>query len=71
METLEFIIYPDGRVVEKVIGVSGSACTDLTAEIESQLGHLIHRSSSADYFYQSSQSTVTTERLIGVYESWT
>ena len=43
METLEFIIYPDGRVQEKVTGIVGSSCTEVTAAIEAELGlSLIH-----------------------------
>ena len=34
METLEFIIYPDGRVEERVTGIVGSSCADVTAAIE-------------------------------------
>ena len=35
METLEFIIYPDGRVQEKVTGIIGASCTEVTARITS------------------------------------
>ncbi|MGB7519243.1 MAG: DUF2997 domain-containing protein, partial [Spirulinaceae cyanobacterium] len=28
METLEFIIYPDGRVQEKVTGIVGCSCSE-------------------------------------------
>ena len=38
METLEFIIYPDGRVKEMVTGIVGSSCAEVTAAIEEQLG---------------------------------
>jgi len=34
METLEFIIYPDGRVKETVTGIVGSSCQEVTAAIE-------------------------------------
>jgi len=33
METLEFIIYPDGRVEERVTGIVGSSCAEVTAAI--------------------------------------
>jgi len=57
METLEFIIYPDGRVQEKVTGVVGSSCAEVTAAIEVQLGQVVNQELTSDYFSQpSSQS---------------
>jgi Protein of unknown function (DUF2997) len=53
METLEFIIYPDGRVHEKVTGVVGQSCTVVTAAIESELGHVVSQSQTAEYFTQN------------------
>lgn len=41
METLEFIIYPDGRVQEKVTGIIGKSCQEVTEAIEAQLGRII------------------------------
>jgi Protein of unknown function (DUF2997) len=53
METLEFIIYPDGRVHEKVTGVVGQSCTIVTAAIESELGDVVSQSQTAEYFNQN------------------
>ncbi len=53
METLEFIIYPDGRVHEKVTGVVGQSCTVVTAAIESELGDVVSQSQTAEYFNQN------------------
>jgi hypothetical protein len=50
METLEFIIYPDGRVQEKVTGIIGKSCEEVTAAIEAQLGRVISQEKTADYF---------------------
>ncbi len=63
METLEFIIYPDGRVQERVTGIVGASCAEVTAAIEAQLGHVIHQEQTSEYFAQSVQqsSTVTTQ----------
>jgi hypothetical protein len=55
METLEFIIYPDGRVQEKVTGIIGSSCAEVTAAIEAQLGIVLQQESTAEYFAQSVQ----------------
>ena len=57
METLEFVIYPDGRVQEAVIGLAGSSCTEVTSEIEAQLGHLITQDLTSDFFTISSAET--------------
>ena len=53
METLEFIIYPDGRVHEKVTGVVGQSCTVVTTAIESELGDVVSQSQTAEYFTQN------------------
>ncbi len=59
METLEFIIYPDGRVQEKVTGVVGHSCTVVTAAIESELGDVVSQSPTAEYFNQQLELTAT------------
>jgi hypothetical protein len=59
METLEFIIHPDGRVQEKVTGVVGQSCTVVTAAIESELGHVVSQEQTADYFTQSLELTAS------------
>jgi hypothetical protein len=53
METLEFIIYPDGRVKETVTGIVGSSCQEVTAAIEEQLGVVISQVSTAEYYAQN------------------
>ncbi|MEB3314259.1 MAG: DUF2997 domain-containing protein [Cyanobacteriota bacterium] len=53
METLEFIIYPDGRVQETVTGIVGQSCAEVTAAIEAQLGLVLDRQQSSDYYAQS------------------
>jgi Protein of unknown function (DUF2997) len=50
METLEFIIYPDGRVLEKVTGIVGTSCAAVTAQIEAQLGRVVAQSQTSEYF---------------------
>ncbi|HBE17907.1 MAG TPA: hypothetical protein DEG17_02995 [Cyanobacteria bacterium UBA11149] len=53
METLEFVIYPDGRVQEKVTGIVGSSCAEVTAAIEAQLGRVVSVEHTSEYFNQS------------------
>jgi L-serine deaminase len=59
METLEFVIYPDGRVQEKVTGVVGQSCTVVTAAIESALGDVVSQSQTAEYFATNHQLELT------------
>jgi hypothetical protein len=59
METLEFVIYPDGRVQEKVTGIVGRSCTEVTAAIEAQLGVSLDRELTSEYFTQTVQQTAT------------
>ena len=50
METLEFVIYPDGRVEEKVTGIVGASCAEVTAAIEAQLGHVFKSEQTSEFF---------------------
>jgi Protein of unknown function (DUF2997) len=50
METLEFVIYPDGRVQETVTGVIGASCAEVTALIEAQLGQVTSFQQTSEYF---------------------
>jgi len=61
METLEFIIYPDGRVQEKVTGIIGSSCAEVTAAIEEQLGEVLTQKPTSEYFAQPITQEATTQ----------
>lgn len=50
METLEFIIYPDGRVKETVTGIVGSSCQEVTAAIENQLGVVVDQKPTSEQY---------------------
>ena len=64
METLEFIIYPDGRVKETVTGIVGTSCQEVTAAIEAQLGRVVSQEKSSEYFSsQVNQSANTTNQV--------
>ena len=61
METLEFIIYPDGRVMETVTGIIGSSCAEVTSAIEAQLGTVVDTEQTSEFFAaQVYQTNVTT-----------
>ncbi|MEO0825324.1 MAG: DUF2997 domain-containing protein [Cyanobacteria bacterium J06635_15] len=55
METLEFVIYPDGRVKELVTGIVGVSCAEVTAAIEAELGQVMAQEKTSDYYAQSAQ----------------
>lgn len=59
METLEFIIYPDGRVQEKVTGIVGASCQEVTAAIEAQLGRVVSQEKTSEYFTQQNNQSIT------------
>ena len=52
METLEFIIYPDGRVKETVTGIVGKSCQEVTEAIEAQLGRVVSQQQTGEYYEQ-------------------
>lgn len=59
MESLEFIIYPDGRVLEKVTGIVGSSCQEVTAAIEASLGVVVDREKTSEYYHQTVTQSAT------------
>jgi hypothetical protein len=63
IETLEFTIYPDGRVQEKVTGVTGSSCTKVTAEIEEAIGQVVAHSPTEEFFTQENAQTASNSNL--------
>ncbi|MEZ2228907.1 MULTISPECIES: DUF2997 domain-containing protein [unclassified Microcoleus] len=69
METLEFVIYPDGRVQETVTGIMGASCAEVTAAIEAQLGVVLHQESTSEYFTQTlHQSAEATTQV--AFSDW-
>lgn len=71
METLEFIIYPDGRVKETVTGIVGASCAEVTAAIEAQLGVVVAQQATSEFFAQSNeQATSETVAARASYSQW-
>lgn len=68
METLEFVIYPDGRVQEKVTGIIGASCAEVTAAIEAQLGRIVSTEQTSEYFAQA--QTVEQSSTVTAQASW-
>ena len=48
-ERLIFTIRPDGTVEERVEGVLGPACEELTMPVEERLGEVVERTYTAEY----------------------
>lgn len=69
METLEFIIYPDGRVQEKVTGIVGSSCAEVTAAIEAQLGLVLTQEPTSEFFTSAVQQTAAATAK-ATYSEW-
>ncbi|ASC74245.1 hypothetical protein XM38_052200 [Halomicronema hongdechloris C2206] len=71
METLEFIIYPDGHVKEVVTGIVGTSCAEVTAAIEAQLGRVVSQEKTSEYFAQPVNQTSETSATNQVsYSQW-
>ena len=51
-KTIRFTIRPDGRVEERVEGVAGEACKQLTEEVEAAIGTVERQESTSEAFLQ-------------------
>lgn len=69
METLEFIIYPDGRVKETVTGIVGTSCAEVTAAIEAQLGLVLDQAPTSEFFAAHKQQTNTVNTQ-NTFSNW-
>ncbi len=70
METLEFIIYPDGRVQEKVTGIVGASCESVTAAIEAQLGLVICQEPTSEFFAQKQVQESRVANAQNSFSDW-
>ena len=71
METLEFVIHPDGRVQETVTGIVGASCAEVTAAIEAQLGSVISYQPTSEFFAQQANPQQTTTEAAQVsFSQW-
>jgi hypothetical protein len=69
METLEFIIYPDGRVKETVTGLVGASCQEVTAAIEAQLGQVVAQEKTSDYYSQANHQSAKATNPV-TFSDW-
>ncbi len=70
METLEFIIYPDGRVQEKVTGIVGASCAEVTAAIEAQLGLVVSHEPTSEFFAAQVQQQSGVVNTQTTFSDW-
>ncbi|AMW27337.1 MULTISPECIES: DUF2997 domain-containing protein [Oscillatoriales] len=66
METLEFIIHPDGRVQERVTGIVGASCAEVTAAIEAELGVVLNQETTSEYFAQGNHQSQNATAQVGL-----
>jgi hypothetical protein len=62
-QELQIEITPDGEVKLTVKGAAGDACLDLTRQLEEELGVVVDRQKTSE-FYQS-ENTVTDVVTVG------
>ena len=70
METLEFIIYPDGRVQEKVTGIIGASCAEVTAAIEAQLGVVLTHQPTSEFFASKVEQSGEVANAQSTFSDW-
>ncbi|MGB7413498.1 MAG: DUF2997 domain-containing protein [Thermosynechococcaceae cyanobacterium] len=70
METLEFIIHPNGRVEEKVTGIVGASCAEVTAAIEAQLGQVVSSQNTSEFFAQTETVQQGETTAAKVHSQW-
>ena len=70
METLEFVIYPDGRVKELVTGIVGRSCSEVTAAVEAQLGQVLSQEKTSEFYAQENQLASEQTDSQANYTSW-
>ena len=69
LETLEFLIHPDGRVEETVTGITGRSCEEVTAAIEAQLGRVVETRKTSEFF-ASAQNQQRLENRQSMDSQW-
>ena len=70
IETLEFKIYPDGRVEETVRGVKGGSCTKVTEKINEALGKVVQTAPTEEMFEQDIVVDQTLTQTDGGGSDW-
>jgi hypothetical protein len=58
MEELEIVIEPDGTTHIHVKGIRGARCLDVTRKIEEELGEVIDRKYTSEYYEELDQLVI-------------
>lgn len=66
MEELEFVIHPDGRVEERVLGVKGKDCNAVTEGINKKLGEVYDSKPTEEMYEQKVEIGVDVEAGVKV-----
>ncbi len=66
-QKVEYIIGTDGKITERVIGASGSSCTQTTKEVEGALGKIDSQELLSEY-YETDENLSTSETQINQRE---
>lgn len=73
LERVEFKIFPDGRVEEKVVGVKGQSCLEITREINEKLGNVISTTPTEEMYEEEiklDQTLINSETEGGGGDGW-
>jgi hypothetical protein len=72
MERVEYKIFPDGRVEEKVVGIKGESCLEITREINEKLGNVISTTPTEEMFEEEIKidQTLMNSNTEGDGSSW-
>ena len=60
VQRVEYVIRPDGTVEERVEGVPGPKCEQITEPFEETLGEVVERVHTAEYVLKPSPTPSTT-----------
>lgn len=66
LETLEYVIHPDGRVEEVVKGIKGKDCLSLTQDIEDKLGRVVSQEPTDEQYQRLKQQSQKQQQ----WDSW-
>lgn len=59
---LDVEITPDGKVKLKVSGVPGNKCLEITQELEKELGEVLSREYTSEYYIEEEQEKETIKQ---------
>lgn len=67
MQELEIVIDKDGQVSISVKGARGTECTAITRELESELGDLLERTHTSEFFSPAENNLVSENSPVKIH----